>query len=367
VIAPRPHLQSAPPPVHGGPSGREDERLPARIDFSSSVNPWGPAEAVREAALAAPLDRYPDPEGLLARRAVAAACGRPLAEVTLGAGAAELLHFACFAYLAPGDTVLVPGPTFGEYARAAALCGARILHGMAPGPTLRIDTAVVAATVAERRPRLVFLCAPNNPTGQAFRRGGLGRVADACHGAGSLLVLDQAYDAFADEPLGTPALPGHPATLHLRSITKDHALAGVRAAYAVAPPAIIDTLDRVRPPWSVSAAAQAATVAALSPDGDAHLAATLPQIRRERERLEDAIADLGLRPVPTATHFLLVEVGPRRGVATAALLRARLLRDHGIKVRDCTSFGLPRHVRVATRTPAQNDELLRALEAVCST
>lgn len=360
MIRPRPDVSRTPAAPHGGPAGAADVARPPRIDFSASINAFGPAEAVLRAIREAPVDAYPDPDSTLARRAVAARWRVEVEEVALGAGA-ELIHATCFAFLRPGDTVLVPGPTFGEYARASALSGARILQGTAPPPTFDLDPEAIAAAVVQHRPRLVFLCTPNNPTGQALEREQVRGVADACAAAGTLLVLDQAYDAFVRTPLGTPALAGHPAVLALRSLTKDHALAGVRVGVAVGPAPVVEAVERARPPWSASALAQAATVAALSGAGEAHLAATLPRLREERARLETALTRLGIAVAPSETHYLLARVGD------AAAVSGRLLDEHGIRVRDCTSFGLAEHVRIAARLPEENDALLLALEAVCST
>lgn len=361
MIRPRPEVAATPLAVHGGPAGAADESAPVRIDFSVSLNAFGPARAVLEAVRAAPVDVYPDPEALAPRRAAARRWERPLDEVAFGAGAAELVHAACQAFLRPGDTALVPSPTFGEYARAASLAGARVLSGIAAPPAYALDADAIAAAVVRHRPRMAFLCVPNNPTGQPLSRDEVRRVADACALADTLLVLDQSYDAFLAEPLGTPALPGHPAVLHLRSITKDHALAGVRAAFAVGPAPLAAALARVRPPWTASTAAQAAAVAALSDAGEDHLRETIPALRQERERLDAAFARLRFPTVRSGTHFVLAAVGD------AARLAARLREGHGIRVRDCASFGLPGHLRVAARTPAENQLLVRALEAVCST
>lgn len=359
-IEPRPEILAAPEAVHGGPRGSLDRRSPVRLDFSASLNAWGPAPEVLAAVRAAPVDGYPDPECLAPRLAAAERWARPLEEIAFGAGAAELLYALCFAYLRPGDAVVVPGPSFGEYARSAALCGAVVEEVRGRGDAFRLDAARIADTIRRLRPRLAFLCSPNNPTGQAFSRDEARRVADACAETGALLVLDQSYDAFVERPLGTPALPGHPAVVAVRSITKDHALAGVRAAFAAGPAAVIGAMERARIPWAASSAAQAAAVAAVAEAGDAHLRATLPRLRAERERLERELRRLGISSVPTATHFLLMEVGD------AARLTGALRQRHGIAVRDCTSFRLPRHVRVAARTPAENDALLLALEVECS-
>jgi histidinol-phosphate aminotransferase len=359
VIRPRPEVVSTPPAVHGGPRGAEEHRR-IRLDFSVSLNAWGPAPCVVEAIRAAPLDAYPDPEALAPRRAAARRWGRPVSEVMFGAGAAELLHAVCQAFLRPGDTALVPSPTFGEYARAVSLAGARVLKAIASPPAFGLDPESIAQAVVQHRPRLAFLCAPNTPTGQAFAREELRAVADACAAADTLLVLDQSFDGFLREPLGTPALPGHPAVFHLRSITKDHALAGVRAGFAVAPPPVAAAVHRVRVPWIASTAAQAAGAAAMTDEAASYVDSTVPRLRFERELLEAALARLRLPVVRSATHFVLAAVGD------GARLGAALEEGHGIRVRDCASFGLPGHVRIAARTPEQNNKLVRALEAVCS-
>lgn len=358
MIEPRPEVLGVPAAAHGGPSGPADERRPVRLDFSTSVSAYGPAPAVVDAARRAPLDAYPDPESLGVRRLAAERWGRPVEEIVFGAGAAELIHLAAFAYLRPGDDVLVAGPTFGEYERSALLCGARVREFRAEPPAYAINPAALAAAVRAARARLAFLCAPNNPTGQLFAAAELREVADACEAAGTLLVLDQSYNGFAGRPLGTPALPGHGAVLHLRSITKDHALAGVRAGFAVAPPAVAAALAGARVPWAASAVAQAAAAASLGAEAQAHALDAAARLRAGRGRLQEALTALGVPHVATGTHYLLADVGD------AALVRERLLVRHAIKVRDCTSFGLPRHVRVAARTPAENDVLAAALRSV---
>ncbi len=360
MIEPRPGVLEAPRSVHGGPAGAADEQYPVRIDFSVSLNAWGPAPEVRRAVLSTALEQYPDPASLAPRRVAAQRWGVPPETIAFGAGAAELIHAVCFAFIDPESTVLVPEPTFGEYTRAASLCGARVVHHPAAPPEYALDATSIASAVATHRPRLVFLCAPNNPTGQALSREEVEHVADGCSAAGALLVLDQAYDAFTPEPLGTPALPGHPAVLHLRSITKDHALAGLRAAFTIGPEPVITALERVRVPWAASTPAQAAAVAALGDAAESHLAATLPRLRDERARLQAAFARAGIQTLPSQTHYFLAEVGD------AAALRMRLLREWAIKVRDCTSFGLLRHIRVAARTPGENNLLIQAMEATCS-
>jgi histidinol-phosphate/aromatic aminotransferase/cobyric acid decarboxylase-like protein len=246
-----------------------------------------------------------------------------------------LIHALAAALLRPGDRVVIPRPAFAEYGRAALLAAARVHRP--------IQDDILAA-IRTHRPRLAFIAAPTSPAGTSIAREALRAIADACAESDTLLVLDQAYDAFTSEPLGTPALPGHPAVLHLRSLTKDHALAGVRVGFAIGPSPTISALNRVRVPWMVSAPAQAAAIAALTDEAEAHVRRTIALLRQSAADLWSWCDDEGIERIPSDTHY--------------GLLRARAT---GVQVRDCTSFGLPRWIRVAVRTEPENAVLRRGL------
>jgi histidinol-phosphate aminotransferase len=178
-------------------------------------------------------------------------------------------------------------------------------------------------------------------------------------------VVDEAYRAFVagpwpSEPLierGPGLSPAAGNVVLLRSMTKDHALAGLRLGYALAPPEVVTTLKKVQPSWSVNAAAQVAGLAALS-DAD-HLPETLPKIAEAKAYLVEELTRLGLRVVPSAANFLLVEVGDGQ------TLRRKLL-SHGLVVRDCTSFGLPEYVRIAARRLEECRQLIKTLRQLDS-
>lgn len=362
MITPRSEVSGTPIATHGGRLDWNDvagAALVVRHDFSVCLNAFGPPPVVVRAIRHSRPCEYPDPYCRAPRAAAAARWGRPVDELAFGAGAAELIHAVCFAFLRPGDKVLVDAPAFGEYARAAALCGARTQPVDAPidvAGDVRFRTMIDA--VRRTGPRLVFCAAPTSPFGAAIGRDALGELAGACGAVGALLVLDQAYDAFAAPPLGTPALPGHPAVLHLRSMTKEYALAGVRAAFAIGPAVVVDAIERVRVPWSASSAAQAAAVAALSDNGAAYAVRTVAALRREAVRLTAAFRHRGCDVRRSTTHFFVARVG------NAPRVRSALLEGAGILVRDCSSFGLPEWIRVAARTAPENDALLVALRTL---
>ena len=267
-----------------------------------------------------------------------------------GNGAADLLWLLALAFLKAGDPVLIVGPTFGEYARAAALMGAKVETWIAQvSAGFAVDPVLVDAALRRTRPRLAFLCNPNNPTGYLAPI----EVIDAWAKAhpGTLFVVDEAYLSFAAGARSALTLNAAN-VLVLRSMTKDHSLAGLRLGYLAGPEALVAAVAAVRAPWSVNALAQAAGVAALA--DPAHLAESLASLRQAKLQLLAGLGALGLDCVPSTTHFFLVEVGD------GAALRDALLRK-GILVRDCASFGLPEYVRIATRRPEENARLLAAL------
>jgi len=360
VITPRPELLRTPPAVHGGRSSLSDALAAGhalRHDFSACINAFGPADVVRRAVATAPLEEYPDPYSRAARSAAARRWDCEPECVAFGAGAAELIYAVASACLRRGDHVLIAEPAFGEYARAALINGARPTAVRAPDfPAIPLPA--LAAEIHRARPRLSFVAAPVSPTGEALPLSALLDIAEECRRADTLLVLDQAYDAFSAAPLGTPALPRHENVLHLRSLTKDHALAGVRAAFAAGPAGVIEAMGRTRAPWTAPAAAQAAAVAALSDEADAHVRHTTAALRAEAGRIANACAAHGLRVARSSTHYLIIHCGHGESA------RNRLLAEHGILVRDCASFGLAEWIRVAARTPRENDALIAALPSI---
>jgi histidinol-phosphate aminotransferase len=348
---------SVPPVVHGAGDFGELLRLGLNpddvLDFSANTNPYGPSPAVRAALANVPLDRYPDREALALRAALAESLGVNVGWVAAGNGASELISLAALAFVRPGDAVVVVGPTYGEYARAARLAGGHLTAWEArPEDEFRPDLMAIACSLERLRPRVVFVCNPNNPTGTALSPEPLASLARRFSSA--LFVVDEAYLPFA-EGVGSAVGMGAANVLVLRSMTKDCGLAGVRLGYAVGPESLVEPLRRVQPPWSVSALAQAAGVAAL---GDpAHRERSLQLLREAKAPLVAGLAQLGLPPVPSAVPFFLVRVGD------GATFRQKLLARR-LLVRDCASFGLPAYVRISARRPEENERLLAAVREV---
>jgi len=327
------------PAQHGGRNAIGDA---VRHDFSVCLNAYGPSNDVLTAIRNAAVDEYPDPDSIVARDAASVAWSVPVESLMLGAGSAELIDLVARAFVESGDLVAIDSPAFGEYERAARIYGGRAVHEI------------------DERARIVFVCSPSNPLGAVRELSELRAIADDCERHGALLVIDQAYDAFLESTFGTPLFGGHPAVVHLRSMTKEHAIAGVRVAFAVGDPAIIDAMNAVRVPWSASSIAQHVAVAALSLDSVTHVAEAASRLRADAIRMKTILSSMGYETSDSRTHFFTIRV------RDAADTRGRLLDRFGILVRDCTSFGLPDRIRVAARREADNDDLLLAMSELAT-
>lgn len=351
VLAPRPEIAAVPEVPHGGMAAHLPE---GALDFSSNVNPYGPSPRVWEAVRQVALDRHPDPRAWPLRRLLAEREGLPPEAVLAGNGSVDLLYQLAVAHLRPGDPVLVAEPTFGEYAAAAALMGARVERlRAAPAGGFAHDPDALAEAARRLRPRVLFLCNPNNPTGACLPTAALARLLDAC--PDTLVLLDEAFAGFLPAPWPGRPLLGRPNLAILRSLTKDYALTGLRAGYLLGPPDLVAAVAKAQPPWSVNALAQAAAAAALQ--DQQHLRGSLAALAAARAGLAQELARRGLAPLPSPLHFFLVEVG------RADQWRQGLL-ERGALVRDCASFGLPAHIRISARRPEENLRLLRAIDGL---
>jgi histidinol-phosphate aminotransferase len=349
LIAPRPELAGIEAVPHGGFA----DTIGDVLDFSANVNPFGPSPRVWEALCAVALGRHPDPRAAPARQFLAAREDVDPARLLVGNGSIELIYNLAVAYLRPGDRVLVAEPTFGEYAAAARIMGAEVLHWRSdPEQDFALDVDGLARLALRARPRLLFLCNPNNPTGNYLPREAVEYLVDTL--PETLIVLDEAFVRFiAGAWTSRDLAAGN--LLVLRSLTKDYALTGLRVGYARGPRGVIAALEKVQPPWSVNAMAQAATIAALQ--DEEHFQRSLAALAEAKHAFVRDLAAIGLAPLPSRLYFFLVQVG------AAPIWKQRLLQ-RGMLVRDCTSFGLPGYIRVAVRRPAENARLVAGLAAL---
>ena len=323
-----------------------------RIKLDANELPFAvPAElrARLGAALAeVPLERYPDVRARQLREVVARGLGAGEAQLVFGNGSDELIALLVAAF---GGPILYPVPTFVYYGMAAAAHGVEAIE-VPLGPRFELDEAAIEAAIAARRPGVVFLALPNNPTGTLWRMD-LARELAARH-PDTVIVSDEAYFAYCGRT-NLPHLAAHRNLVVMRTLSKI-GMAGLRVGYTISSPAVAAVLDKLRPPYNLSALDQRAAVFMLT-EAAAWCDARAAEVVAERDRLAGALARLpGVEVFPSEANLLFVRL-PRADVP--ARLAAR-----GIDVRAFAA--MPGCARLTVGTPAENRELLAALTELCA-
>ena len=334
-----PYLKHLHPVPHGGASqlvarGFDPKQLD---DFSASLLPIETPISVHDSIRNTNIRSYPDPSCTRLKQVLAQKHNVTPEHILCGNGSVELIVAIVRACMNEKDTALIIGPTFGEYEGAVRSIGAEPIILC----TTNIDTVIQG--IAEHQPKLVFLCNPNNPTGHLWEGAQIDRIAQAAP-----LVLDEAYMEFLRP--AKPSLWGK-GRFVLRSLTKDHAMAGLRIGYAIAEPDVIKAVSHVVIPWSASTIAQEAAIAALQ--NPAPYQQAMDRLWDERTRLITSLKKMGYNIVDGSAPFFLIDVGDASPFAEKMLSK-------GIVVRDCTSFGLPNHIRISPQTKEAGDRLLVA-------
>ena len=324
----------------------------AKLDANELPFAW-PAElrAQLGAALAeVALERYPDPRAKVLRDVIAAQHAIHGDQLVFGNGSDELIAMLCAAFAGP---VLYPVPTFVYYKLAAVARGIPAIE-VPLGPTFELDEAAFERAIAEHRPSVVFLALPNNPTGTLWR------LDFACELAArhrdTVIVSDEAYVAYSGST-NLPALAAHPNLVIMRTLSKV-GLAGLRVGFTISAPAIAEVLEKVRPPYNLSALDQAAAVFALREAGPWCLARAA-EVVDERAKLMAALRALCCEVFASEANLVLVRFGAGRA---AEIWQG--LADRGVVVRNFDSPAggpLAGCLRITVGTPEENALLMQAL------
>ncbi|MCW5938279.1 MAG: histidinol-phosphate transaminase [Fimbriimonadaceae bacterium] len=358
----RPHIREMAPYSPGKPVEEVQRELGLKsvVKLASNENPFGPSpralEAVRLAA--ASMNVYPDASGRRLRDALAVRYGLKSDQVVLGNGSDGLIHNLGLVFLgSPDDEVVVGDPSFVRYDASAHLAPCRLVK-VPLDRQWRHELKAMAAALSDRT-KLVYIANPNNPTGTIVPETEV-RALIRDLPPGCPLVLDEAYFEFAADVPGYPdgarlLSEGLPVVV-LRTFSKAYGLAGLRVGYGFADAEIVDSIDRVREPFDVSALAQEGALAAL--DDSAHVA---DSVRRNREGLRliaDSAVEAGFGVVESHANFVCIDLGRPCRPVFEALLRL------GVIVRPCDIFGMPNHIRVSVGTEAETQVYLEAFQRV---
>jgi histidinol-phosphate aminotransferase len=322
------------------------------VKVDANENPYGPSPKALAALAAYPYYHiYPDPNHTLLRDALQDYVGVDKAHLMLGTGSDELLDVVIRLFVQPADSIVNCPPTFGMYPFLAAVAGARTVS-IPRTPSFGLDLGAIEDAFGQpsKPPKLIFVTSPNNPDGSAIDRRALLRLLDLP----AVVVIDQAYVEFGGTDFSR-MVPEHANLIVMRTFSKWAGLAGLRVGYGVFPRQIVGHLYKIKQPYNVNAAAQAAVLASLE-----DLPTLLGHVQilvQERERLYRELQRIRyLRPYPSHANFILSRVlGP-----DAARLKASLER-RGILVRYYRTPGLEDCIRISVGRPEQNDRVLEAL------
>jgi histidinol-phosphate aminotransferase len=337
-----------------GASGSE----PNAIKLSSNESPLGPSPMAIEAYRAAStsLERYPDGSTIALRNALAATYGLNPARIVCGAGSDEILQLIAAAYLGPGTEALFSQYGFLVYKIATMARGATPV--MAPEKNLTTDVDAMLVRVTERT-RVVFLANPNNPTGTYIPFSEVRRLHRELP-ENVLLVLDAAYAEYVkrnDYEAGIELVSSSQNVVMARTFSKAYGLAGLRLGWAYGPEGVIDVLNRIRTAFNVSAAAQAAGIAALADQG--HVDKAVAHNDKWLPWTAAKLAALGLEVTPSVGNFLLIGFPADQGKSAAAA--EAFLKSRAIYLRPMGAYGLPQTLRLTIGTEAETKTVVAAL------
>jgi len=294
-------------------------------------------------------NRYPDPRQLRVKEKVSALKGLPVDNIFLGNGSDEAIDLLFRIFCVPGqDNAVAIVPSYGMYAVAADINDVT-LRSVPLGPDFSLPAADLLAA-ADAHTRLLFLCSPNNPSGNAFAREDLLALVDAFPG---VVVLDEAYADFSAKGSLRAEVLRRPNLVVLQTFSKAFGLAGLRLGMAFADARIIGWMNRVKYPYNISQATQELALKALEASRDQEVA----EIVAQRERLSAALP--GFRCIrrvwPSDANFLLVQTGDADALY-AHLLQDKIIVRNRSRVRGCDGC-----LRLTVGTPQENDRLLQSL------
>ena len=356
----RPALAGLVPYEPGKPTEEVQRELGLErvVKLASNEGPYGPFPAAQEAIGRASLElnRYPDGGAYRLRQALAAKHGVRFEQVTVCAGADAVIGFAVLATLDPGDEAITGWPSFPSYVLDPLKVGAVPVR--IPLRDERFDLEAILDAVTERT-KLVFIAAPNNPTGTTTTRDELdayfARVPPHV-----LTIIDQAYFEYIEDPAYPDAIEeyakaGH-RVLALRTFSKIYGLAGLRVGYGIGPEEVVTAIGKVRRAFDVTSVGQEAALASL--DDAAEVERRRDANRKARALLEDALRSHGLEPAgPAVANFVFVRVGDAESLSDALLRK-------GVIVRPLGPFGAPDALRITAGTPDEIAFLSEALSAI---
>ena len=364
-IETRKELESLPSTVHGG----QGWKLDGVEDYSQNLNPFGPPEDLPSilAECAKDTGHYPDADCTSVREAIARHYGLGPENVAMGAGSSEIIRNFPQVFIRPGESVLIPAPSFAEYTQQCRIAGVQVDNiELREENGFYLDRDELFSKLESKHYAALYICNPNNPTGRVEKRSRLIDIVRRCEELGTMVFLDETLlSLVADESL--ISLSGmvreFSNLIVAHSFTKSFAIPGMRVGFALANESIIKEMDKVRLPWNVGTLEQSAAEHLVSCEMP-YVVEAANTMRRESEVMHSDLEALGFPVGPLSDSFFYFVPVRELGMNGAAFQR-EMLRE-GIMVRDCASFGpaYTDYVRFCVKDSARNRKFVEAVNRV---
>lgn len=333
------------------------DSIPYRIKMDANESPYDLPDAIRQ-RLANELmrgyqfNRYPDSDATALKEAISRYCGVSPQEVMVGAGSDELIRVVISAFVGKGDVVLYPNPSFTMYEVFTRIAGG-IPIGVPLGESFNYDMSRFYRAMEQHKPKLIFICSPNNPTGNVIHKDELMKLVTTFNG---VVVVDEAYGEFCGHSIASQ-MTNYPNALVLKTFSKAFGLAGLRVGYLIGNRELIEGIYAVKPPYNVSSFSQRAAQLVL--ENMSIFSSRIASIVSEREWMYHKLRGFkGIEVYPSKANFLLIKVPNAQNV------HKELIRE-GILVRNFPNHPrLKDHLRITVSTRQDNEYFIKALERI---
>jgi len=333
------------------------QHLSELVPYSSARQESGGAAGIwldaNESPYSSAYNRYPDPRAIALREVIAKHAGVECEQVLPACGSDQLIDMIFRAYCEPGqDTALTFSPGFSMYDHCAQMNDVEMYH-MSLDDQYDIHLDRTLTFVRKHAPKIIFLCSPNNPTGNSLT---VDRMVSVARAADGIVVIDEAYIHYADAPSLAAQLEDLPNVIILQTLSKAHGAAGLRLGYAMAATSLLDDLRKVKLPYDLSSMVSDTAVQIIKSTTQLHQ--QIAETISERKRLRTCLENLPevVQIYPSDANFLLVRFLDHRKVYTQLRAAGIIVRDRSALVEAC--------LRITVGVPKENDILLATLQAI---
>lgn len=338
--------------THGGKNALNLLNKNKILDFSVSINPYGPPPEIQLNLNLSNVKEYPDPHSKELTKLLASVNNVDEENIFIGNGSAEIIALLFFCFVKKKDVVVSLWPSFGEYYHYANITQSKFIPITLNLPDFRLNLNTISRLIKEYHPKLFFFCNPNNPTGNYYSEKEVVSILEGLPET-ILFILDEAYvNLVLSKWNSVKLLRRFKNMIILRSLTKDYALTALRLGYSMASKEMTSFLRSACPSWNINILAQRSGLCIFN--NKTFLEKSVLLLHKEKNRIGKVLRKFGYHMLPSSVNFYLLEVRNAKE-ATGLLL------SNNIYVRDCTNYGLPQYLRISVKSPKENNHLLKVL------